>query len=58
MPICERASFVSIVPESGRCNPITARKRLDLPDPEGPTRLTTRPSSTARLAPSRTGSLP
>ena len=58
MPRCVRAGFISTVPESGRCNPITARKRLDLPEPEGPTRLTKRPSSTARFTPSRTGSPP
>ena len=37
------------MPESGCCNPITARSRLDLPEPEGPTRLTNWPGSTARL---------
>jgi hypothetical protein len=47
-----------MLPDSGCCNPIAARKRLDLPEPEGPTRLTNLPLSTARLAPSRTGSPP
>jgi len=42
----------------GCCRPITARRRLDLPDPDGPTRLTNWPSPTARLAPSSTGSPP
>src|SRR5882724_8291934 len=37
---------------------MTARNRLDLPEPDGPTRLTTSPWSTSMLAPSRTGSLP
>jgi hypothetical protein len=46
------------VPESGCYNPITARNRLDLPEPEGPTRLTKLPSATARLTPARTGSPP
>ena len=35
-----RGRSVSTVPESGGCNPMTARSRLDLPEPEGPTRLT------------------
>jgi len=34
MPICERARSVSIVPDNGFCNPITARNRLDLPEPK------------------------
>ena len=34
---------VSIVPASGCCRPMTARSRLDLPEPEGPTRLTNWP---------------
>ena len=58
MPISEGATPASTVPASGFCSPITARSRLDLPEPEGPTRLTNWPSPTSRLAPSRTGSPP
>ena len=38
----------STMPASGCCSPITARSRLDLPEPEGPTRLTNWPSPTER----------
>src|SRR5581483_4045155 len=58
MPTSDGFNPVSTVPASGCCSPITARRRLDLPEPDGPTRLTNCPSSTARLAPSRTASPP
>jgi hypothetical protein len=51
-------SVVSTAPDRGCCRPITARSRLDLPEPDGPTRLTKLPSPTERLARSRTGSPP
>ena len=58
MPSSDGATSVSTRPASGFCNPITARSRLDLPEPDGPTRLTNWPSPTSRLAPSSTGSAP
>jgi hypothetical protein len=58
MPISFAFTPGSTVPASGCCSPITARSRLDLPEPDGPTRLTKLPSPTERLARSRTGSPP
>ena len=40
-----------IVPSVSGDRPIAARARVDLPDPDSPTRPTTAPEGTTRLAP-------
>src|SRR4051795_8803040 len=58
MPISDGAKPASTMPTSGFCSPMMARSMLDLPEPEGPTRLTNWPVPTSMVAPSRIGSPP
>ena len=51
--ISEGGKPASTMPTSGFCSPMMARSMLDLPEPEGPTRLTNWPVPTSMLAPSR-----
>ena len=45
-------------PPVGAVNPTRTRNKVDLPDPEGPTKLTTPPFRTVKLTSVRTPFLP
>src|ERR1700740_1191260 len=51
-------SPIEIVPEVMFSRPASIRSRVDLPQPEGPTRTTNSPSSIGTVTPCRTSKLP
>src|SRR5262249_58312161 len=51
-------SPIEIVPEVMFSSPASIRSRVDLPQPEGPTRTTNSPSSMGMVTPCRTSKLP
>src|SRR6201987_2668833 len=51
-------SPIEIVPEVMFSRPASMRSRVDLPQPEGPTRTTNSPSSIGIVTPCRTSKLP
>src|SRR5947199_9801837 len=51
-------SPIEIVPEVMFSSPASIRSKVDLPQPEGPTRMTKAPSSIGIVTPCRTSKLP
>ena len=45
----------TMTPELGRTSPLTSRRMVDLPQPEGPTSATNSPSAMRRLVSARAG---